>query len=183
MEDEVLLVCLHQTILVLVPHGIAATHGTLLHPFLDSLLRTSLPLLVVQLPIRSSECLGHAFHCVSIPRYVHAGDTGDLSNATTELLVARRHNKASPLLRHLHQTIIGIASFAAARNTLESRVFRQSQCDLVLSSELLQLSHHTIGNARGRFRQQAVHHGSNDIQLFPVVDRVSFLWSFVVLRW
>ena len=116
---------------------------------------------------RSPECLGHAFHGILVTADVHARHTRNFSYPPPKFLITRRHNKASPLLGHLDQTVICIASLAVAWNTFEPRILGQPQSNLVLGAQLLQFSHDTVGDAGDTFGQQTVHHRTDHIQLIP----------------
>ena len=117
---------------------------------------------------------------------VHARYAWNFSYSPSQFLIARRHDEASPLLGHLDQTIICVASLTVAGDTLKPRVLRQPQGNLILGAQLLQLSHDTIGDARNAFSQQTVHHRANHIQLIPNrkvkeirIDQDMIGWAFV----
>ena len=110
---------------------------------------------------RSPKCLWHALHRILMAADVHARYAWNFSYAPSQFLIARRHDEASPLFGHLDQTIICVASLAVAGDTLKSRVLRQSQGNLILGAQLLQLSHDTIRDAGNAFGQQTVHHRTN----------------------
>ena len=110
---------------------------------------------------RSPKCLWHALHRILVAADVHARYAWDFSYTPSQFLIARRHNEASPLLCHLDQTIICVASLAVARDALKPRILRQPQGNLIFGSQLLQLSHDTIRDAGNTFGQQTVHHRTN----------------------
>lgn len=110
---------------------------------------------------RSPKCLWHALHRILMAADVHARYAWNFSYAPSQFLIARRHNEASPLLGHLDQTIICVASLAVARDALKPRILRQPQGNLILGAQLLQLSHDTIRDAGNAFGQQTVHHRTN----------------------
>lgn len=135
---------------------------------------------------RSPKCLWHALHRILMAADVHARYAWNFSYAPSQFLIARRHDEASPLLGHLDQTIICVASLTVAGDTLKPRVLRQPQGNLILGAQLLQLSHDTIGDARNAFSQQTVHHRANHIQLIPNrkvkeirIDQDMIGWAFV----
>jgi len=72
-------------------------------------------------------------------------------------------------LDHFHKTVIGIASLALTRNALKPRVLGQTERNLVLATEFFKFSHDAVGNAGCAFGKQAVHHGSNHVQLFSAI--------------
>lgn len=110
---------------------------------------------------RSPKCLWHALHRILMAADVHARYAWNFSYAPSQFLIARRHDEASPLLGHLDQTIICVASLAVARDALKPRILRQPQGNLILGAQLLQLSHDTIRDAGNAFGQQTVHHRTN----------------------
>lgn len=93
----------------------------------------------------------------------------NLSNPALEVLITRCHNVAAMLLASLNQAVIGIRAGMTARDSLETRILRQTQCQSVFLPKLLQLRHHTVRDAGDALRQQTVHHGLIDLEL--VFDR------------
>lgn len=71
---------------------------------------------------------------------------------------------------HLHQAVVSVCPLVGARQSLEPRVLRQAERHAVLGPELLELSHHAVGDARDGLRQQAVHHGLDDVELVLTID-------------
>jgi hypothetical protein len=112
---------------------------------------------------RSPKGLWHSLHSILVSTNVHARHTRDLSDPASQLLVTGRHNETSPLFGHLGDAIIGITALAIAGNAFKSWILGQSQCNLVLATELFQFTHDTISYARNALGQQTVHHGPDHV--------------------
>ena len=122
----------------------------------------------------SAKGFWHAFNGVTIAGDIHTGYTWNLSYPSTQLLVAGCDDKAFPLLYHVNNAVISVASLAVAGNSLKSRVLGKTQSNLVFTTQLFQFAHDTIRDTGDAFCQQAIHHGSDHLQFLPdgKIDKV-----------
>ncbi|KAL3778748.1 hypothetical protein HJC23_012444 [Cyclotella cryptica] len=97
-----------------------------------------------------------------MPTNIHTRHTGNLPDPTPQLLIARGHNKTSPLRHHHHQTIIGITPLTIAGNLFKARILRHTQGHFVFRSEFFEFSHDAVYDAGDAFGEDTVHHGSYD---------------------
>ena len=118
----------------------------------------------------ASLSFGHSFDGVFIPTDVHAGNTGYFPNPSPQFLVARRDNETLPLLGHVRQTVVGVSLLlTVARDSLKARVLGQPQCNLVFPTQFFEFGHDAVRDAGDALGQQAVHHGSDHVELFAEI--------------
>lgn len=114
--------------------------------------------------LRGAIGVWHSFDCVLVLRHIHDGHAGDFADAILQVSVVGGYDVALVLRHTIHQTVIGIRALVHARNALETGIFHNFQCHLILLAHFLQLGHHTVGDVWDAFGVQAVHHVLDDVQ-------------------
>lgn len=62
------------------------------------------------------------------------------------------------------QTIVCIGALMVASDSLEARVFGNTQCQSIFLAQFLQLGKYAVGDDWGALGVETIHHGRNDIQ-------------------
>lgn len=109
--------------------------------------------------------LWHALHCIFTARYIHDGNTRDLTQPSSEFLIAGSHNEAAVLFDHANNVVICIVALVhVTGHAQEARILGKAQGDAVFFSKFLQLGHDTIENNGDALGVEAVHHAFDDIE-------------------
>lgn len=106
---------------------------------------------------------------------VHDRHTGNLAQSSLKILIACRHDVAPVRLNTVHDAVISICALVRAWIALKSGVLRDTQCHAVLGTELLEFGNDAVRDNGDTFREQAVHHRGEYIELVlnREIDEVS----------
>ena len=124
---------------------------------------------------RRSERFWHSFNGVLALSDVHDGHTRNLADAAPQIFIARGDDEATVLSYHLHNIIIGVVPFfEVALHSHEPRVLGHTKCDSVLRTQFLELSHDRVENHWNALGVEAIHHGTDNIELvfYRKVDEI-----------
>lgn len=94
-------------------------------------------------------------HCTSSADCRKAHDTHrHFSDTPSQFPIACSHNVAFVGRDTIDEAVIRVSAFVTARKTFKPRIARDSQCDTILGSQLFQLCHHAIRDARNAWMSE-----------------------------
>lgn len=117
--------------------------------------------------LRSTKGFRKSLNGVAMIHNEHDRNTRNLPNPTLQVFIAGGNDVATILpftaIHHayssntLNNTVISIGSLVRAGESLEARVFRQTESNMIARAQLLQLSHNAIRDIRNALCKQAIH--------------------------